>query len=299
MTRLSKLLSSTLALLVLTGSMPALAEGLVLTDMIGREVSLAAPAQQVVVLMPGDLEIVYALGAGEKVVGRGEYCDYPEEALVLPAIQSGGETNIEQIVALRPQLIILSKMAQTPEQVTKLEQAGIAVLVTDAQSIAGVYEAIQLIGRAIGKGTEAEQLVGRMQADFAELQAKVPAGSGKTVYFESSPLQWGLWTAGQGTFMQEITEMLGLKNIFDDVAGWREVAQEKVLARDPDYIVTLAMYFGEGPTPVEEIKARAGWEKLKAVMNDAINNADADTLARPGPRLVDGAKALFDFVYSK
>ena len=297
MKRFSKLLSLTLVLLMLAGIVNSLAEGLTLTDMIGREVHLAAPADQVVVLMPGDLEIVYALGAGDKVVGRGEYCNYPEEALELPAIQSGGETNIEQIVALRPQLIILSKMAQTPEQVTKLEQAGIAVLVTDAQSIADVYQATRLIGRAIGKSAEAERLVGQMQADFTELQAKVPAGSGKTVYFESSPLQWGLWTAGQGTFMQEITEMLGLKNIFDDVAGWREVAQEQVLARDPDYIVTLAMYFGEGSTPVEEIKARAGWEKLKAVVNDAINNVDADTLARPGPRLVDGARALFDFVY--
>lgn len=299
MRRLSGTLSLALALLMLTGIMPSLAEGISITDMIGRQVTLAAPAERVVVLMPGDLEIVYALGAGGKVVGRGEYCNYPEEALALPAIQSGGETNIEQIIALRPQLIILSKMAQTPEQVSKLEQAGIAVLVTDAQSIAGVYEAIRLIGQATGKEKEAENLAGQMQADFAQLQAGVPAQAGKTVYFESSPLQWGLWTAGRGTFMQELTQMLGLKNIFDDVEGWREVAQEQVLARDPDYIVTLAMYFGEGPTPVEEIKSRSGWEKLKAVVNGAINNADADTLARPGPRLAEGAKALFDFVYGR
>ena len=296
---LSKALSLALALLMLTGILPSLAEKIIIKDMIGRELTLAAPAEQVVVLMPGDLEIIYALGAGSKVVGRGEYCNFPEEALTLPAVQSGGETNIEQIVALRPQLIILSKMAQTPEQVSKLEQAGIAVLVTDAQNIAGVYEAIRLIGRAIGKDAQAEQLTGQMQADFTELQTKVPSQAGKTVYFESSPLQWGLWTAGKGTFMQELTEMLGMKNIFDDVEGWREVAQEQVLARDPDYIVTLAMYFGEGPTPVEEIKSRSGWEMLKAVVNGAINNADADTLARPGPRLVDGAKALFSFVYGK
>lgn len=299
MKRFSKPLSLALALLMLTGIVPSLADSITLTDMIGRELTLAAPAEQVVVLMPGDLEIVYALGAGDKVVGRGEYCDYPEEALALPAMQTGGETNIEQIAALRPQLIILSKMAQTPEQVNKLEQAGIAVLVTDAQSLSGVYEAIRLIGRAIGKDAEAQLLTGQMQADFAELQARVPSQAGKTVYFESSPLQWGLWTAGQGTFMQELSELLGLKNIFDDVEGWREVAQEQVLARDPDFIVTLAMYFGEGPTPVEEIKSRMGWEKLKAVMNGAINNADADTLARPGPRLTDGAKALFEFVYGK
>ena len=299
MKRFSKLLSLALALLMLTGIVPSLADSITLTDMIGRELTLAAPAEQVVVLMPGDLEIVYALGAGDKVVGRGEYCNYPEEALALPAMQSGGETNIEQITALRPQLIIMSKMAQTPEQVSKLEQAGIAVLVTDAQNIAGVYEAIRLIGRAIGKDAEAQLLTSQMQADFAELQAGVPLQAERTVYFESSPLQWGLWTAGQGTFMQELSELLGLKNIFDDIEGWREVAQEQVLARDPDFIVTLAMYFGEGPTPVEEIKSRAGWETLKAVMNDAINNADADTLARPGPRLADGAKALFDFVYGK
>ncbi|MBO4914719.1 MAG: ABC transporter substrate-binding protein, partial [Oscillospiraceae bacterium] len=103
-------------------------------------------------------------------------------------------------------------------------------------------------------------------------------------------------TAGKGTFMNEIAEMVGLKNVFDDVDGWGEVSEEQVLARDPDFIVTITMYFGEGPTPVEEICSRAGWENVSAVRNGAILNLQNNELSRPTPRLADGAQMLYDFV---
>ena len=91
--------------------------------------------------------------------------------------------------------------------------------------------------------------------------------------------------------------MLGLENAFGDVEGWAQISQEQVLARDPDYIVTTAAYYGEGELPVDEIVAREGWQDLKAVKNDAVYNADADMTSRPGPRLLDAAQDLFDFVY--
>ena len=118
----------------------------------------------------------------------------------------------------------------------------------------------------------------------------------KTVYFEVSPLQWGLWTAGKNTFMDEVANMMGLKNCFDDVEGWSEISQEQVIERNPDYIVTITMYFGEGPTPEEEILLREGWADVTAVKNKAILNLPNNELSRPAPRLVDGAKALYDFV---
>lgn len=292
-----KLVSLFLALVMALSLTAAFAEStaVTVTDMAGREIALDAPATKVVALTASDCEILAALGAEDTLVGRGEYCDYPESVLEVPAVQSGADTNLEQIIALEPQVVIMAKMAQTEEQVAALEKAGIRVVVSDAQDIEGVYTAIRLIGALVGRNDEAEAMVADMQSTFADIAAK-SENTGKTVYFEVSPLQWGLWTAGKGTFMDELATMCGLTNAFADVEGWAEISEEQVLERDPDYIVTISMYYGEGPTPVEEIKSRAGWDALKAVQNDAIFNADSNEVSRPGPRLKDAAEALYTFV---
>ncbi len=269
--------------------------GVSITDMTGREITLAEPATRVVALSAADCEVLYAVGAGDLLVGRGEFCDYPQEVLDLPAVQSGAETNIEQVIALQPQVLLMSTMAQTKEQIEQLEAAGIAVVVSDAQNLEGVYSSIAMIGALTGHDAEAASLVESMQTTFAGLSARAGELAGKSVYFEVSPLQYGLWTAGKGTFMDEIATMLGLTNIFADVTGWAEVSEEQVLAANPDLIVTVTMYFGEGPTPVEEILARAGWQDVTAVRNGDILNLPNNELSRPGPRLASGAQALFDF----
>lgn len=293
-----KLVSLFLALVMAFSLTAAFAEStaVTVTDMAGREITLDAPATKVVALTASDCEILAALGAEDTLVGRGEYCDYPESVLEVPAVQSGADTNLEQIIALEPQVVVMAKMAQTEEQVAALEKAGIRVVVSDAQDIEGVYTAIRLIGALVGRNDEAEAMVADMQSAFADIAAK-SENTGKTVYFEVSPLQWGLWTAGKGTFMDELATMCGLTNAFADVEGWAEISEEQVLERDPDYIVTISMYYGEGPTPVEEIKSRTGWDALKAVQNDAIFNADSNEVSRsPGPRLKDAAEALYTFV---
>jgi len=261
----------------------------------GRTVTLDAPAEKVVAITAGDVEIIYALGAGDVLIGRGEYCDYPEEALAVAAVQSGAQTNIEQIISLAPELVIMNVMDQTQEQVDALENAGIPVVMTDANTIAETYDAITLIGQVLGHQSEAESVVSSMKDAFAQIGQNKSAEE-KTVYFEVSPLQYGLWTAGSGTFMDEIAAMLGLKNAFADVEGWAEISEEQVIQRDPDYIVTITMYFGEGPTPVEEILSRDGWQQMKAVTGNKIFNADSNAISRPGPRLVDAAKSLYAFV---
>ncbi len=293
-----KYLSLMLALLMMLGTTAALGEAM--TDMADRQVTLKEPAKRVVALTAGDVEILYAIGAGDTLVGRGEYCNYPAEVLEVPSVQSGMETNLEQIVALKPDLVIMAKMAQPQEQVDALEKAGISVAVTDAADIAGTYKAIELIGALTGKADEAKAVVADMQARFDALSAKAADKQAQqSVYFEVSPLEFGLWTAGQNTFMQEIAQALHLKNAFEDITGWAEVSQEQVLARDPDYIVTVAMYFGEGPTPVEEIMGRAGWDKLKAVSNGQVILLDSDEISRPGPRLIDAAEHLYELVYGE
>ncbi|NCB04989.1 MAG: ABC transporter substrate-binding protein [Clostridia bacterium] len=295
-----KWLALVLCALLCTSLLPAAAQetGVTLTDMTGREVALDAPATRIVALTPSDCEILYALGAGDTVVGKGTYCNYPAEAESVPVVGSGADTNIEQIIALEPQVVLMSTMSQTQEQVAALEKAGIRVVESDAADIEGVYAAIEMTGKVTGKNKEAAALISQMKDAFAQIADKAE-NTGKTVYFEVSPLQYGLWTAGANTFMDELATMCGLTNAFADVDGWGEISEEQVLSRDPDYIVTITMYFGDGPRPEEEIKSRKGWEELKAVVNDQILGADNDEISRPGPRLMDAARTLYQFVYGE
>ena len=280
-----------------TTAVEAASAAITVTDMAGRQISLDAPASRIVALTASDCEILYAVGAGDTLVGRGEYCDYPAEVSEVPSVQSGLETNIEQIIALDPQVVIMSTMAQTEEQIAALEAAGISVVINDAKDIAGIYTSIELIGAVTGKNDEAAGVVDQMKTAFDEISSKVTGTGEKTVYFEVSPLEYGLWTAGSGTFMDELADMLGLTNAFADVEGWGEISQEQVIERDPDYIATIAMYFGEGVKPVDEIMGRDGWQDIKAVKNGAILNADSNEISRPGPRLADAAQTLFSFIY--
>ncbi|MBQ6469830.1 MAG: ABC transporter substrate-binding protein [Lachnospiraceae bacterium] len=269
-----------------------------ITDMTGREISLDEPATRIVALSAADCEVLYAIGGGDALVGRGEYCDYPAEVLDVPSVQSGYDTNIEQIISLEPQVLLMSTMAQTEEQIAALEAAGIRVVVSDAQDIEGVYTSIDMIGKLMGKEDNAKAVIDGMKSTFDGLKANAGDGT-KTVYFEVSPLEYGLWTAGKNTFMNEISEMIGLKNVFDDVDGWAEISEEQVIERNPDYIVTITMYFGEGPTPVEEILSRPGWGEITAVKNEAVLNLVNNELSRPTPRLAEGAQMLYDFVYAE
>lgn len=280
-------------------SAPSNSDLIAVTDMTGREITLQKPAEKIVALTAADCEILYALGAGETLTGRGEFCDYPAEVLDKPAVESGSETNIEQIIALGPEVVLMSTMAQTVEHIDSLEAAGITVAVTDAHDIAGVYEAIKLIGAVTGKNDEADGIISGMEDTFDEIRRSASDGGGKTVYFEVSPLQYGLYTAGSGTFMNELSAMLGLENIFSDMEEWKQVSEEQVIDRNPDYIVTTAMSYEGSPDPVEEINNRQGWESITAVKNRDILNDYSNSMIRPGPRLAEGARQLYDFVYGE
>lgn len=270
-------------------------ERITVTDMAGRSITLDKPAERVVALAPADCEILYAIGAGSTLVGRGEYCDYPEEVNEAPSVEAGSGMNIESVLALEPQVVLMPKMNQTVEQVETLETAGIHVVMIDANNLETVYDAIVLIGDVTGKTMEAEQLVSSMKEGFQKIQKRsgeAGRAEGESIYFEVSPLAEGLWAAGSGTFMDEIASMLGFRNAFQDVDGWKEISEEQVMERNPDYIVTVAMYFGEGPEPTEEIKSRAGWDELKAIQENHVFKLENDIMVRPGPRLLEAAKTL-------
>lgn len=293
-----KIVSLVLALLMTLCTFSALAQSFTVTDMFGKEITIDGTVERVVALTAADCEILCALGCEDKLVGRGMYCDYPSSILEVPVVQSGAETNLEEILALNPQVVITSDMAQSKELSQMLENSGVKVVTSNADNLEEVYVSIRLIGAVLGREAEAENLIAEMQNTFADIAAK-SENTGKTIYFEVSPLQYGLWAAGSGTFMDELAGFCGLSNAFADVADWGSVSEEQVLVRDPDYIVTITMYFGEGPTPVEEITSRPGWEGLKAVVNGHVFGADSNAMSRPGPRLKDAALELYRAIYGE
>jgi len=275
--------------------------GIHVTDMAGETVILKEIPQRILALSPSDCEILFAIGAGEQVIGRGSDCDWPKEILELPEIVSGTNMNLEQVIALDPDVVLMSRVTQTQAQKDALEAAGITVIYSDAhdnnETLEGVYKAMDMLGTIAGREAEAQTLIEDTKNLFAQLQENIPQSSNKTVYFEVSPLEYGLWTAGPGTFMHEISDLLGVENIFSDLEGWCEVSEEQVLARNPDYIVSVTMFYGDGPSPEEEICSRTGWETITAVKNGSVMNFGNNELTRPGPRLAEGAKMLYDFFY--
>ena len=290
---MSKKLVFLLLVLLLLGVTAAMAQEnpVTVTDMYGREITLTGPATRVVALSAADCEIICALGCEDALVGRGKYCNYPASIEGIPVVQSGKDTNIEEILALEPQVVIMSDMAQTTEQMKLLEGNGVQVVMTRNTDIEGAFYAIELIGALLGREAGAEALVTGMRAAFEEIAAH-SENTGKTVYFEVSPLEWGLYTAGAGTFMDEIARMCGLTNAFADIEGWASISEEQVLQRNPDYIVSVSGM----PEADAEIMGREGWAGISAVKNGDVMNADADAFSRPGPRLKDAAESLYRFI---
>lgn len=275
----------------------------IITDMMGREISTTIPAKKIVALTPSDCEILYAIGAADALVGRGQYCNFPLEILEIPPLQSGSEINLEKIIALKPDLVIIGIMGHNKEQTAILEKGGISVFATRGENIDDVYSSIELLGKITGKEKNAKQIIEKIKTDFSNIAEKSNFQnsnynqSKKTIYFEVSPLEHGLWAAGSGTFIDMIAQLNGVTNIFSDVKGWAKVSQEEVIHRNPSFIVTISMYSEDSKKTEEEILSRKGWQNIEAVKNKAIFCADSDILSRPGPRLVEGAKTLHSFIY--
>ena len=289
-----KLVPLFLVLLMVFSTAVSLAEdtGITVTDMYGREITLAEPATRIVVMQPSDCEILCAIGCEDAIVGRGQYVDYPASILEVPVVQSGSETNVEEILKLQPQVVLMNSMDQSEEQVKQLEDNGVKVVVSNTSNIESVYTAIRLAGALMGKDAEAEAVITDMETTFNEIKAKV-SGDPKKVYFEISPPPY-LYSAGSSSYMNELAEICGVKNIFDDQAdAWLMISEEQVIERNPDYIVLITNMGSQG---VEEILSRNGWGDINAIKNQKVFNDEDNCMARPSPRLKDAAIELFNFV---
>lgn len=266
-------------------------------DSRGEEVIIDKKTERIVSLAPANTEILYALDAGDKIIAVSEYCNYPEDTAGKTKLPTGEKLDMENLISLKPDLVIASYMSVMEDQFKQLEDAGIKVFVTRANNLSETYESIEEIGKITGKEKEAEALVKKMKDEFDNITREVEGKVPPTVYVEVSPLEWGLWTCGKNTFIQELLDIVGARNVFEDVEGWVEVSEEQVISRNPDFILTTASPLTGIDDPVGEISSRANWSGLDAVKNQRIRMLESDMITRPGPRLLDAAKELVKILY--
>ncbi|OGO35173.1 MAG: hypothetical protein A2W35_13600 [Chloroflexi bacterium RBG_16_57_11] len=264
------------------------------TDGVGKPITLPGPARRIISLAPANTEILFALGAGPQIVGRDTTSDYPEQAKTITDIGGGfGELNLEAILAQNPDLVIASML--TPSEQTKaLQDAGVTVFTLgNPVDFDGLYTNLHTVAQLTGHEPEAEALVGEMEERVATIQGKMAKNSQRPlVFYEIDGTDPNaVWTPGPGTFIDSLIQMAGGDNLGANLQGeWVQISLEELIARDPDLILLGDALWG-GVT-VESVKARAGWEALTAVQKEQIFPFDDNLVSRPGPRLVDGLEGL-------
>ncbi|MBI9052029.1 MAG: cobalamin-binding protein [Anaerolineaceae bacterium] len=272
---------------------PAADTNIVLIDGLGREVRLAEPAMRIVSMAPSNTEIIYAVGAGDALVGRDEFSNYPEEALDIASIGGGMEDfNLETITALDPDLVLAAEI-NPPEIVDALEKLDIPVYyLSNPHDFAGLYENLITVGTLSGHEADAIALSDSLQVRVENiLNAVAKQETIPTVFFELDASESAKpWTSGGGTFVDYLISMAGAQNIAADVTDeWVQYSQENLIIQNPDIIILADAKWG---ITTDMVKERPGWETLSAVANDAIYPIDDDLTSRPGPRLADGLETL-------
>lgn len=262
------------------------------TDGLGREVTLNGFPQRIVSLAPSNTEILFAIGAGDQVVGRDELSDFPEEAKAVTDIGSTFDAlNTELIVSLDPDLVLAAEI-NTPEQVKQLEDLGLTVYyLKNPTTLEEMYGNLELLAQITGHQEEAATLVESLKARVAAVDEKIaPLSSRFSVFYELDATDPAKpFTAGKGTFITQLIDRAGGYNIAGDLDGYPQLSLEQVVAADPAFIILGNARYGVTP---ESIAQRPGWENLSAVKNGKIFPFNDDLVSRPGPRLVDALEEL-------
>ncbi|RME87579.1 MAG: cobalamin-binding protein [Anaerolineae bacterium] len=258
-----------------------------------RQVTLAAPAQRVVSLAPSNTEILFAIGAGEQVVGRDEFSDYPEAAQAVQSVGgSWGEFDLETIVALKPDLVLAGGI-NSPELIASLEDLGLTVyFLPNPTTLEEMYANLETVALLTGHEQEAADLIESLKARVQAVDEKIATVEERpTVFYELDSTDPAKpYTAGPGTFVDALIQRAGGQNIASELEGqWVQISLEQLVVLDPQLIILGDSLFG---VTVESVKERPGWEALQAVQNDRIYPFDDNLVSRPGPRLVDGLEAL-------
>lgn len=267
-----------------------------LTDAVGNDITLETAPANIVSMMPSNTEILFALGLADEIVGVSDYDDYPEEAQEKEQI-GGQEFNVEAIIGLDPDVVFghESAFGIGEEGYKQIEDAGIPVFVVkNAISFEETYETITTIGQLTGKNDEAAKIIDEMKAKVDEVVAKVEeVEEEKTVFVETSPAP-DIYTPGQNTFVQEILDMIGAKNISDDGEAWFVMDPEEIVNRNPDVIIVMYDYID---TAVEDVYARDGFDTITAIQEEQVIQVDENLTSRTGPRLAEGLEAFAKAIY--
>lgn len=261
-----------------------------LTDDEGTKVELTAEPQKIVSLTPAETEILFALGAGDRVVGKVEdIANYPPEAKHVPIVGTFNGVDVEKIVGAGTDLVIAGGSGGTPKDaIDKLRSLGLPVLVVYAADVAGVLKDIQLTGAATGQSAEAADLTAAMQSGFDQVATATAGATKPRVYYETGD-QPSIFGIADDSVYARMIELAGATPITTGSATNWEMSVEKLVAADPELIILGDSAYG---VTAEAVAKRAGWAGLTAVKAKAIKPIDDILVTRPGPRLVEGLRLL-------
>ena len=261
-----------------------------LTDDEGTAVTIPAAPRKIVSLTPATTEILFALGAGPRVIATTDFDDYPPAAVALPDVASYTSVDVEKIVGMGADLVIAGgNFFNPPEAVTRLRGLGIPVIVVYAPNLAGVLKDITLIGGAVGLPAAAAEMRATMRAGFDAVSAATAALPKPRTFYELDTSTGPIYTVADGSFNEEMIALAGGAAITTGSPTDFAIPLEKLLKADPELVLLGDAAYG---VTVDQVKARAGWKVMTAIKTGAIRAVNDLIITRPGPRLVEGLREL-------
>lgn len=269
---------------------PAAAWPRTLVDDEGTSLELAEPPQRVISLSPANTEIVFALRAGERLVGGTDFDDYPPEADALPHVATFTGVLHEAVAGLEPDLVLAAGNNFTPaDDIDYMRDFGINVLVVYAESVDEVLDDIELIGRALGEEEAAGQLVAEMEGRITEVESATAAVGERPRVFYQIGSEPEIYAPAPNSFIADMVSLAGGEPITTGDPQVFSISVEQLVTQDPEVIVVGDAAYGVCP---EAVAQRPGWSSMTAVRQGAIRPVWDTVVTRPGPRLAEGLAAL-------
>lgn len=258
------------------------------TDETGRAVTIKTSPQRIISLAPNLTEMLFALGLGDRVVGVTSYCDFPLEAKSKAKVGDTLQPNSERIIALKPDLVIISTSSQLEKITRQLDELKIPVYITNPRTVREVIASIRNLGQITGANIRAEEFVGTMNRRLDAVEQQIRSEAKPRVFYvlQNSPLI----TAGKNTFINDLINLAGAQSISGDEAkDYPQFSRETVIARAPEIIIVPQSH---GTDIVSESDLRRDFATTPAVRNNRIVRVNPDLIDRPGPRIIDGLEQL-------
>ena len=263
--------------------------GSVVTDEVGRQVTIPAKVNRIVTLAPDLTETIYALGLEDRLAGDTNYCETPPEAKRKPHIGAPLNPSLEAIVALHPDLVLASTSINRRETVDALARLGIAVYASNPHTVRGMLDSVTRMSELMGAGTEGSALVQPLQARLDSLRARLSELPLAHVLFVV--WQEPLISIGQNTFIADALRRAGAESVILSDQNWPHISFEEVVRLQPDYIAFTSNHAVGGATQLADLRGRAGWKGLRAVELGQVVVV-SDEIARPSPGMVEAIEQL-------